>query len=192
MSNFIFLFVISVSSGLLLAWEQWTQTAITTGDTRVLRFWDTEKEMKSFDIPTGADCSVTCLDSTYASVSHENQILRSMKDSGSEDEGLYFGGEYSSYESRQKMGLVIAGFADGTVRVYDRRCNPNDARVKLWMEHSSPLFGVLLRGDKIVTGSSSGGVRIYDMRTNDLYHANTAVYHMTSFAMHRNAETYAW
>lgn len=36
-----------------MTWEQWTQTLITSGDTRVVRFWDAEKELKAFDIPTG-------------------------------------------------------------------------------------------------------------------------------------------
>lgn len=49
-----------------MAWEQWTQTVITSGDVRYIRLWDAERELKSMDIPTGADCSVSCIDSTYA------------------------------------------------------------------------------------------------------------------------------
>lgn len=39
--------------GVVMTWEQWTQTLITSGDARVVRFWDAEKELKAFDIPTG-------------------------------------------------------------------------------------------------------------------------------------------
>lgn len=40
-------------TGIVIAWEQWTQTVITTGDTKVIRFWDAERELKSFDLITG-------------------------------------------------------------------------------------------------------------------------------------------
>lgn len=142
--------------GLLLCWEQWTQTVITTGDVRVLRFWDAEKELRAFDIPTGTDCSVTCLDSTYASISHEHQVKYIPKEID-EDEGLYMGSDGSSIEDAesfdaQRLGLVVAGCADGSVRVYDRRCNPNEARVRTWMENSIPVLGVQMYDNKIITG----------------------------------------
>lgn len=124
---------------------------ITTGDTRVFRFWDTERELKAFEIPTGVDCSVTCLDSTYSSISHEKQTLRVSKDD-SDDEGLSFSSDYNSNIENKRVGLVVAGFANGTVRVYDRRCSPNDARIKLWMDHTTPVLGVTMRDNKIVCG----------------------------------------
>ncbi|XP_041364724.1 regulatory-associated protein of mTOR-like isoform X2 [Gigantopelta aegis] len=57
-------------SGLVAEWEQQTQTLIASGDVRVIRIWDTHKECKSLDIPTGADSCVTSLacDSTRRSL----------------------------------------------------------------------------------------------------------------------------
>lgn len=49
-----------------MCWEQLTQTVITSGDVRIIRLWDAERELKSMDIPTGADCSVSCIDSSFA------------------------------------------------------------------------------------------------------------------------------
>lgn len=50
---------ISLFSGIIMTWEQWTQTVITTGDTRVIRFWDAERELKAFDLLTGKIISTT-------------------------------------------------------------------------------------------------------------------------------------
>ncbi|ESO89570.1 hypothetical protein LOTGIDRAFT_147897, partial [Lottia gigantea] len=42
-------------------WEQETGMLIASGDVRIIRIWDTQKELKIQDIPTGADSSVTSL-----------------------------------------------------------------------------------------------------------------------------------
>lgn len=129
---------------------------ITTGDVRVLRFWDAEKELRAYDIPTGVDCSVTCLDSTYANVSHEKQPKYVPKEDA-DDEGLCMGSDSGSIDEpdaidRTRLGLVVAGCADGSVRLFDRRCNPNDARIKTWMEYTAPVLGIQLRGNRIISG----------------------------------------
>uniref|UniRef100_A0A674DRL5 Regulatory associated protein of MTOR complex 1 n=1 Tax=Salmo trutta TaxID=8032 RepID=A0A674DRL5_SALTR len=48
-------------AGMVVDWEQETGLLMTSGDVRVIRIWDTEREMKVQDIPTGADSCVTCL-----------------------------------------------------------------------------------------------------------------------------------
>ncbi|ESP03931.1 hypothetical protein LOTGIDRAFT_230228 [Lottia gigantea] len=48
-------------SGLITEWEQETGMLIASGDVRIIRIWDTQKELKIQDIPTGADSSVTSL-----------------------------------------------------------------------------------------------------------------------------------
>ncbi|XP_017782723.1 PREDICTED: regulatory-associated protein of mTOR isoform X2 [Nicrophorus vespilloides] len=185
----------SVSSGLLLSWEQYTRTVISAGDTRVLRLWDVNKELMSFDIPTGADCSVTCLDSTYSSVSHERQAYVP-KCTVECDDGLFMGCAAESFEEGPddgKAGLIVAGCADGSVRVYDRRCPPNEARIKSWMEHASNVISVQLRGEKIISGSASGDVKIYDIRKSDSLLSTQVVASqtMTGLAIHRNSNIYA-
>ncbi|KAK5640922.1 hypothetical protein RI129_009469 [Pyrocoelia pectoralis] len=180
-------------AGVLVNWEQWTQTVITSGDTRVIRLWDAERELRAFDIPTGADCSVTCLDSTYSSVAHEKHN-RSLIESDHSDDGIFMGmdNEIPSFNN-QKQGLIVSGCADGSVRLFDRRCPPSDARIKTWLEHASWVLGVQLRDNKVISGSCDGDVKIFDIRKNESISDNlvTQMRDMTAFAVHRNAEIYA-
>ncbi|KAM9483647.1 regulatory-associated protein of mTOR isoform 1-T1 [Clarias gariepinus] len=46
-------------AGMVVDWEQQNGLLMTSGDVRVIRIWDTEREMKVQDIPTGADSCVT-------------------------------------------------------------------------------------------------------------------------------------
>uniref|UniRef100_A0A2C9JG35 Raptor N-terminal CASPase-like domain-containing protein n=1 Tax=Biomphalaria glabrata TaxID=6526 RepID=A0A2C9JG35_BIOGL len=48
-------------SGLVTEWEQETTTLITSGNARIIRLWDMQKETKICDISTGADSCVTSL-----------------------------------------------------------------------------------------------------------------------------------
>ncbi|RXM28608.1 Regulatory-associated protein of mTOR [Acipenser ruthenus] len=48
-------------AGMVVDWEQETGLLMTSGDVRVIRIWDTDREMKIQDIPTGADSCVTSL-----------------------------------------------------------------------------------------------------------------------------------
>ncbi|KAL1006030.1 hypothetical protein UPYG_G00066980 [Umbra pygmaea] len=48
-------------AGMVVDWEQETGLLMASGDVRVIRIWDTEREMKVQDIPTGADSCVTSL-----------------------------------------------------------------------------------------------------------------------------------
>ncbi|XP_023246408.1 regulatory-associated protein of mTOR isoform X2 [Copidosoma floridanum] len=50
------------TAGLVTSWEQRSLTLAASGDVKSVRLWDAETELKLQDIPTGADCSVTCLD----------------------------------------------------------------------------------------------------------------------------------
>lgn len=191
---------------MVLAWEQWTQTVITSGETRVIRFWDAERELRSFDIPTGADASVTCLDSTFTSSSREKLASHisvceepNEKDDDDDDDeqGLKMGDFEeeieTSCERGPKMGLVVCGCADGSVRLFDRRCSPNGAKVRTWMEHPGSVMGVQLRGCQVISASCQGDVCLYDIRQSDSI-LKTVVFpaHMTAFAAYRGADIYAW
>ncbi|RUS73614.1 hypothetical protein EGW08_018620, partial [Elysia chlorotica] len=48
-------------SGLVTEWEQESSTLITSGNARIIRLWDMQKEMKISDINTGAESCVTSL-----------------------------------------------------------------------------------------------------------------------------------
>lgn len=53
-----------------------------------------------------------------------------------------------------RSGLVVVGCGDGSVRLFDRRCGPSEARVKTWMEHGGSVLGVQLRGNRVISGRS--------------------------------------
>ncbi|KAL1130821.1 hypothetical protein AAG570_012062, partial [Ranatra chinensis] len=48
-------------SGMVMAWDQLRQELIVGGDSRNLKVWDADKELKVCDIPTGADSCITCI-----------------------------------------------------------------------------------------------------------------------------------
>ncbi|XP_077650287.1 uncharacterized protein LOC144251035 [Urocitellus parryii] len=46
-------------AGMVVDWEQETGLLMSSGDVRIVRIWDTNRETKVQDIPTGADSCVT-------------------------------------------------------------------------------------------------------------------------------------
>ncbi|XP_033630484.1 regulatory-associated protein of mTOR-like isoform X1 [Asterias rubens] len=48
-------------AGLVLDWEQESGMLLASGDVRIIRVWDTQREIRLQDIPTGADSCVTSL-----------------------------------------------------------------------------------------------------------------------------------
>ncbi|KAG9473482.1 hypothetical protein GDO78_004012 [Eleutherodactylus coqui] len=63
-------------AGMVVDWEQETGLLITSGDVRIIRLWDTDREMKVQDIPTGADSCVTSLSCD----SHRSLIVAGLGD----------------------------------------------------------------------------------------------------------------
>ncbi|KAI9689012.1 MAG: hypothetical protein M1822_000749 [Bathelium mastoideum] len=63
--------------------------------------------------------------------------------------------------------VFIAGFGDGAVRVYDQRCRPAEAMVRVWKEHRQWVTNVhLQRGGtrELVSGCRGGEVKLWDIR----------------------------
>lgn len=61
------------------------------------------------------------------------------------------GDNLASYHG-PKMGLCVIGCADGSVRLFDRRCNSSESKVKVWMEHPGSVMAVQIRDNLIVSG----------------------------------------
>ncbi|XP_044758345.1 regulatory-associated protein of mTOR isoform X2 [Coccinella septempunctata] len=153
-------------TNLILSWEQWTQTVITASDTKVLRFWDTVKELKAFDLYLGTDSPVTCMDSTFSNASNE-QLSSYVNDR--ENACSCSKRDHSSSLRRPCStpchGYVVVGLDNGWVRLFDRRCNPLDGRVRSWDESGPPVLGVkFLRENLVMSGSAKGDVKLYDIR----------------------------
>ncbi|XP_019699169.1 regulatory-associated protein of mTOR isoform X1 [Harpegnathos saltator] len=65
--------------------------------------------------------------------------------------------------------IMALGCGDGSVRLFDRRLPPAEARVMTWREHSVWVLGTFLRktsAPQLFTGSSSGDIKIFDLRKN--------------------------
>ncbi|CAN6650481.1 target of rapamycin complex 1 subunit Kog1p [Trichomonascus vanleenenianus] len=81
------------------------------------------------------------------------------------------GSPVTSLTSDQVAGhVVVAGFGDGAIRVYDRRMNPRESLVRTWRKHDSWVVNVQMqRGGarELVSGSTDGTVHLWDIRMND-------------------------
>lgn len=98
---------------------------------------------------TGTDCPVTCIDSSFSGVSHEN-YSKSYFEREKDDEGISIDGDEDLKTNR--CGMVVAGYQDGSIRVFDRRCSPTEARIAVFMEHYGPVLGVHLLGNTFFSG----------------------------------------
>ena len=81
----------TAKGGMVLDWEQSTGLLYASGNVKHIRIWDTHKEMKVHDMPTGVESCVTTLAS-----------------------------------SMEDPALCIAGFGDGSIKMYDRRLPPDN------------------------------------------------------------------
>ncbi|KAI8984718.1 raptor N-terminal caspase like domain-containing protein [Mycotypha africana] len=103
----------------------------------------------------------------------------------------------SSLTSDQLSGnILIAGFGDGSIGVYDRRLNPNEARVKLWNEHKAWITGIHLQREgtrELVSGGFEGDIKIWDIRETKSIRTIEAHTHneMIALAVHDHSSVIA-
>ncbi|CCK70021.1 ubiquitin-binding TORC1 subunit KOG1 KNAG_0D02720 [Huiozyma naganishii CBS 8797] len=86
----------------------------------------------------------------------------------------------TSLTSDQLAGnIFVAGFADGTLRVYDRRIDARDSMVRRWRSASTGRANCWInnvhmqRGGyrELVSGTSNGVVELWDIRHQDAVHS---------------------
>ncbi|XP_059613672.1 regulatory-associated protein of mTOR [Phlebotomus argentipes] len=135
--------------GLVTSWQQNFHTLVAGGDFKVLRLWDTERELKLWDMPTDADSAVHTISSA-------------------------------------PNGIIAAGCADGSVRLFDKRCSPHDSRFMTYMEHTAPILSVCLRDDCefLISGCSQGNIRCYDIRQKGSVHNWSTGSNVTAISIH--------
>lgn len=144
--------------GLLLTWEQYTQTVVMAGAAQSLRFWDAAREMRTLELPTGApaDCAVTCLDSVYASVAHDRlEQLATPQHSQRSDSRMM-------EHPREDGGLVMRPIGSHHTTNDDDDDEDNVDAVVVPSSHrtwSSSEFAGL-----VVAGMEDGAVRVFDRR----------------------------
>jgi WD40 repeat protein len=124
-------------SGLILKWQQLSGRLFAAGNSSVIRVWDMFREQCISTIPSGADTCVTAMGSDWNS-----------------DVG---GGE----------GVVMCGYGDGSLRMFDARLPPDVSNVLTYIEHSTWVVNVEMQrggGKHIISGAVSGEIKFWDVR----------------------------
>ncbi|XP_066593709.1 regulatory-associated protein of mTOR isoform X1 [Prorops nasuta] len=91
--------------------------------------------------------------------------------------------------------LMAMGCSDGSVRLFDRRLPPLEAKVMTWREHTSWILGTYLRNKdgqimQLFTGSSSGDIKVFDLRRNSSINTIQIPQGITAFAVHEAADIF--
>ena len=91
---------------------------------------------------------------------------------------------------------MVIGCGDGSVRLFDRRLPPTEAKVLTWREHSSWVLGAYFKKSKssynLITSSTNGDVKFFDLRKNSTTHSIQATHGITTFVVHESADIFAW
>uniref|UniRef100_A0A2K6F7L0 Regulatory associated protein of MTOR complex 1 n=1 Tax=Propithecus coquereli TaxID=379532 RepID=A0A2K6F7L0_PROCO len=118
-------------AGMVVDWEQETGLLMSSGDVRIVRIWDTDREMKVQDIPTGADSCVTSLSCD----SHRSLIVAGLGDGSirvydrrmalSECRVMTYREHTAwvvkAYLQKHPEGRIMSVSVNGDVRVFDPR-----------------------------------------------------------------------
>lgn len=127
--------------GLVLDWLQGRGLILAAGDAKSIRIWSAHTELLDREIPV--------------SPSPSGNITTSPS-------------SVTSMTSDQVEGhIIVTGFDNGAVRVYDQRMAPQSAIVKTWQEHKSAVVSVYLqRGGQreLISASEDGMVKLWDLR----------------------------
>ncbi|XP_053424464.1 regulatory-associated protein of mTOR isoform X2 [Nycticebus coucang] len=118
-------------AGMVVDWEQETGLLMSSGDVRIVRIWDTDREMKVQDIPTGADSCVTSLSCD----SHRSLIVAGLGDGSirvydrrmalSECRVMTYREHTAwvvkAYLQKHPEGHIMSVSVNGDVRIFDPR-----------------------------------------------------------------------
>jgi hypothetical protein len=124
-------------SGLILKWQQLSGKLFAAGNSSVIRVWDLNREQCVSTMPSGCDTCVTSI--------------------GSEWNSSVGGGD----------GVVLCGYGDGSLRLFDARLQPDQANVFSFNEHQTWVVNVEMQrggGKHIISGSVSGDIKFWDIR----------------------------
>lgn len=170
-------------SGLVVGWEQETGILLASGDVRFIRVWDTQREMRMQDIPTGADSCVTSLacDSVGRSLliagcgdGSVRLFDRRLPPSDSRVMVLreHAGWVTSVFLQKGGDGNIISGSVAGDVRFWDTRFT--ESVRSLETIGNSAAFEVHHQAKVFATGSASQIIKVYSLDGSNL---STIRYH---------------
>ncbi|KAF8782229.1 regulatory-associated protein of mTOR-like isoform X2 [Argiope bruennichi] len=178
-------------SGLVLQWEQHASQLLASGDVRHIRIWDSEKEMKVQDLPTGADSCVTCLTSSpdYASLiaagCGDGTVRIYDRRMAQSDCCLHIFQEHSGWvvnimlQNKQNFGQIISGSVAGDVRFWDLR-HSNSIR-NIPPAHGMTAMAIHPQLDLIACGAANQFISVFNQNGDNI---STIKYH-DGFMGHR-------
>lgn len=159
-------------SGLVVGWEQQTGILLASGDVRFIRVWDTQREMRMQDIPTGADSCVTSLacDSVGRSLliagcgdGSVRLFDRRLPPSDSRVMALreHAGWVTSVFLQRGGDCNIISGSVAGDVKFWDPRFTESVRTLETI--GNSAAFEVHHQAKVFATGSASQMIKVYSL-----------------------------
>ncbi|XP_071105465.1 regulatory-associated protein of mTOR-like isoform X1 [Haliotis cracherodii] len=168
---------LSRGSGLVCEWEQDSGMLLASGDVRVIRLWDTQKEMKLQDIPTSADSCVTSLAC--------DSMGRSLLIAGCGDGTVrlfdrrlaptecrvmtlkeHSGWVVNVHLQKGTEGKIISASAGGDIKMWDPRFTES---VRSFSTQSSiTSMAVHPRADVIACGSVNQSISVYNQSGDSL------------------------
>lgn len=126
-------------SGTILSWQQSTGTLAVAGNSVCIRIWDITREQCVREFQTGVDTCATALVTTcnlgrLSSNQSESFLRRSQSGNSVND-------DVSTY------AWAFAGFADGSIGVFDQRVQSSGGKVLSAREHNSWIISAHMRYD---------------------------------------------
>lgn len=147
----------SRGSGLVSSWQQSNGMLTVGGNTSTIRLWDVTREQCVRVYETKSQTCTTCI---VSQSSQKSVPANGRRSSGGDSE-----------DASPSFSWCFAGFADGSIGIYDQRIPSNGGRVGSAREHSSWIVNAFLRCDvpEVITGAVKGDVRFWDIRTMKTY-----------------------
>ena len=154
----------SRGSGIVVSWQQTAGTLVVGGNSNTIRVWDLGREQNVRVFQTGVE---TCLTAMAT-----NTVSSSAFNSGASASNL-LDSNYSLQPNIDSTPVTwtFAGFADGSIAVYDERVHSNGGRVHVSHTHGTWVNYAHLRADvpEVVIGSVRGTVKFWDLRSMRTY-----------------------
>lgn len=153
----------SVGSGMVFSWLQHTGNLVVGGNSNSIRVWDMEREQCVRAFSTGLDTCTTAL----ASHSVNNIDFTNSSPVGGTSTNALSPGSFRQPGALTPVTWSFAGFADGSIGIFDERVNTLGGRVHLTRDHSAWIVSAHLRPDipEVITASVRGSVKFWDLRS---------------------------
>ncbi|KAL8838292.1 MAG: hypothetical protein Q9170_002189 [Blastenia crenularia] len=140
------------NAGLVMDWQQGQGRLLVTGDVKFIRVWNVASEV--FDV-------------VYAPF----PFLRSVQLRRTKEIPTRSSSPVTSLTTDAVAGQsVIAGYGDGTIRLFDLRKRPQNAMSIKWSKHNQWITNVhMQRGGlrELVSGCRDGEVKLWDLRMKE-------------------------